>query len=235
MTFAPPPEDTDVLILAGDIASGINGIKWASDLLKYAKHVICVAGNHEFYGYEYPGLYNDLHSAAEDLGVIFLQDQTTTIDGWNFIGSTLWTDYQFGVESAYEGKRRIQRVLNDFRVIRGGVTPDMFEEANQISKAYIGTQLATFGRDKSIVITHHAPASVSVHPVFEGDDFNAGFINGWDDWIVAEGPHIWFHGHIHAHMDNTLGNTRIIANPRAYGDEHKKYGDPPFTFKSIEV
>jgi Icc-related predicted phosphoesterase len=223
-----------VLILAGDIASGLGGVYWAAGFLGRVKKVIMIAGNHEFYGYQFPSLYEGLKEKANELGVIFLQDDTVTIDGWNFIGSTLWTDYKFGQPNAEVGKIQIMNALNDFSVIRGA-HPDKFESANVKSRAYISDQLKNLGREKSIVVTHHAPVSASVHPIFEYDRYNAGFINGWDDWVSEEGPAVWVHGHIHAQMDNMVGKTRVVANPRAYGDEHKKYGDPPFTFKSIEV
>ena len=45
--FAVPVTDADLVILAGDIAQGIDGIVWAKQQFKIP--VIYVASNHEYY------------------------------------------------------------------------------------------------------------------------------------------------------------------------------------------
>ena len=39
-------------------------------------------------------------------------------------------------------------------------------------------------------------------------------------------PRLWIHGHIHDSHDYTIGNTRVIANPRGYIDELNPNFDP---------
>ena len=45
--FDPPRNDADAVILAGDIARPREAVAWAR---QFAKPVLYVAGNHEFYG-----------------------------------------------------------------------------------------------------------------------------------------------------------------------------------------
>ena len=49
--------ESDVIVLAGDIAVGVDGLKWAVDVAEqHVKPVVYVAGNHEFYRHEYHAL-----------------------------------------------------------------------------------------------------------------------------------------------------------------------------------
>ena len=61
--FAIPEVDADVLVLAGDIAPGGAGIEW---MRRHAdgRPIVYVAGNHEFYGQDLPGLIGRLRDAA---------------------------------------------------------------------------------------------------------------------------------------------------------------------------
>jgi len=63
----------DLIILAGDIDVGIQGIEWAieeSERLKMP--VIYVAGNHEFYNHEMNCLKNELVNLTKNTNVTFL-------------------------------------------------------------------------------------------------------------------------------------------------------------------
>jgi len=52
-----PEVETDIIVLAGDIDTGINGVEWAvKESERLAKNIVYVLGNHEFYGHEYSDL-----------------------------------------------------------------------------------------------------------------------------------------------------------------------------------
>lgn len=99
-------DGADVVILAGDIASGINGIGWARTAFP-DKEIVYVSGNHEFYGGTYERLIEDLRGEAEEKGVHFLERDRVEISGFTFLGATLWTDFnlaeqqEFSMEEAY--------------------------------------------------------------------------------------------------------------------------------------
>jgi hypothetical protein len=56
--------------------------------------IVQVAGNHEFYDGCYEASLNALRETAQRLQIHFLENDCVAIDGVEFIGCTLWTDYQ---------------------------------------------------------------------------------------------------------------------------------------------
>ena len=89
--FIPDESNCDVTIMAGDIATGTKAITWLMD--NYIKPVIYVAGNHELYGNTYPKLFNKIREECAGTNIFFLEDGHINIDGINFIGCTLWSDF----------------------------------------------------------------------------------------------------------------------------------------------
>ncbi len=116
-------------ILAGDIATGANGIGWARTAFP-DKEIVYVTGNHEFYGGTYELQIEELRREAEAKGVHFLERGRAEIGGITFLGATLWTDFNlteqqdFSMEEAYYG-------LRDFSVIQTA-WPRGSEEAYQV-------------------------------------------------------------------------------------------------------
>jgi predicted phosphohydrolase len=105
--------DADVVVLAGDIASGRTNVK---DVLKAFsdayKHVIYVAGNHEYYGSSLE-IFDDIGQLPDN--VHFLNPGSVRIDGVTFIGGSLWTNFRndpFAMLSA-------KSMISDFRSIQG--------------------------------------------------------------------------------------------------------------------
>ena len=65
-----------------------------------------------------------------------------------------------------------------------------------------------------VVITHHAPSARCIRPWFEGSRLNPGFASDLD-WVIARyQPALWVHGHMHDCVDESLGETRVMCNPR---------------------
>ena len=88
--FKPPETSADVVVLAGDIGVGVQGLYWAQRLFP-DKPVIYVLGNHEFYN-NHTGLVDALKAEARD-NIHVLNDDQVIIDRVRFLGSTLWTDF----------------------------------------------------------------------------------------------------------------------------------------------
>ena len=114
--------DADVIVLAGDIGVGLEGICWAASLLQETKaDIIYICGNHEFYGHEIHQLHAEIKAfvASNSEGRLhFLDDEQVVIDGVRFLGSTLWTDLKlFGEDLKDEGMLDGNQSLNDFRLI----------------------------------------------------------------------------------------------------------------------
>ena len=79
-----PENDADVVILAGDVARPKEAIAWAAG---FAKPVLYVPGNHEFYGGSIEGTLEALEALSEGTRVRVLDDEAVVIDGVRFLGS----------------------------------------------------------------------------------------------------------------------------------------------------
>ena len=160
----------DVLVLAGDILvaepmrktpydaeltegdsiseeshSRRMAVRYRSFLKKCSKefdHVIYVAGNHEFYNGKWNQGIDVLRTECERYtNVHFLDDETININGVNFIGGTLWTDYNGGCPIT---KVECQLSMNDYRKITDDsngsysrLNPNRVEQKNRQTAEYI--------------------------------------------------------------------------------------------------
>ena len=76
--FTPPHIGADVIVLAGDIGVGRQGLDWA--VRNFAdKPVVYVPGNHEYYGHDL-SLINELQSAAPR-NIHVLNDDASILSG----------------------------------------------------------------------------------------------------------------------------------------------------------
>lgn len=237
----PPPEsEYDVVVLAGDIDVGINGVEWANRA--FTKPVVMVLGNHEFYRYgTIPSVTAACKAFAAD-HVHVLDNDAVEIDGYLFVGGTLWTDFDLD-GTPTESAAYAQRCMNDYRLIevdqpghpRRSLHPLDTVKLHNESKAYLWEVLPAKSTGKSIVVTHHGPHPDSVHAKYAGNPLNPAFNSDLSDLIEWKRPALWIHGHIHDHMDYypqpVIGKpgTRIVANPRGYRHEFGTNGfDPNF-------
>jgi predicted phosphodiesterase len=231
-----PRNDADVVILAGDIARPREAIAWA---LGFAKPVLYVAGNHEFYGGSIAGAADTLKQLSAGTRIRVLDNDEIIIDGVRFLGTTLWTDFMlFG-----EGEKRaaaIQQALSlvrDFSRIRVGAAGEaLFTPADsaalfKLHTAWLESRLSEAHAGPTVVITHHAPSRNSIHPRFEDSLLNACFVSDAEHLIDAGRACLWIHGHTHDSFDYLLNGTRVVCNPRGYakaGINENPLFDPNF-------
>jgi predicted phosphodiesterase len=223
--FTPPPVDADVVVLAGDIGIGTDGLAWARETFPN-RRIAFVPGNHESYGHDIEPLDQEMRAQARQLGITYLNNDVAVFhdQGVRIIGSTFWTDFQlFG-----SSKRQIAAAqkaaglfLRDFGAIRHGIgylTPAQTVDFHMTAKKFIAAELAKPFSGKTVAITHHCPAWASVHPKYQDDILSAAFASRCED--LVEKAHLWIHGHTHASVDTRIGNApdrgRIICNPRGY-------------------
>src|SRR5512132_2850782 len=90
--FEPPPTDADVVILAGDIGTGLKGFRWAQTTFPNCP-VIYVLGNHEFYGQKLQKLLEQLKAMTKGTNIQVLENDLFTLGDVTFLGATLWTDF----------------------------------------------------------------------------------------------------------------------------------------------
>jgi len=209
----------DVLVLAGDIHTGINGIKWVLDkALKIP--VIYVLGNHEYYRHSYPKLLNEIRDSIRGTSLYILENKAICLDGITFQGCTLWTDFQLTGKPALASYECEQR-MNDYRLIRRDPTYSKLRPADtqlmhHQSVRWLEKSLSSSQTKSNVVITHHAPCIKSIPLEFQNDPISAGFASNLENLIRNAGPELWIHGHIHRACDYLIGGTRIVCNPAGY-------------------
>ncbi len=220
--------DADVVILAGDIHTGMAAVRWAAELLNQTKaHIIFVCGNHEFYHENITQLRIEMnlfcrHAHGDDLKhrLHYLENNSVYIDGVRFLGATLWTDFLlFGKDLHKECMLEGEQSLNDFRLIDIDdgwkfTAKDSVALFNESVK-WLEDELKHYKYDgKTVVITHHLPSADSVVARYKNDMLSACFASNIDHLMGYS--ELWVHGHTHDSLDYTLKGTRIICNPRGY-------------------
>ena len=83
--FTPPHVEVEAVILAGDVSTGRNGLKWALKTFP-DRPVIYVLGNHEFYGQKLQKLIKELQELADGTNIHLLENGSCSI-GDGFPGS----------------------------------------------------------------------------------------------------------------------------------------------------
>lgn len=216
--LARPDNDADVVILAGDIARPREAMAWATG---FAKPVLYVAGNHEFYGGSIAGTVEELKRLSAGTGVRVLDNDEVVIEGVRFLGTTLWTDFMlFGSgEKRAAAMQEAQRFMRDFSRIRVGEAPFTPEASAALfarQAAWLEGRLAQPHAGPTVVITHHAPSRGSIHPRFADSLLNACFVSDAERLIHGARASLWIHGHTHDSFDYLANGTRVLCNPRGY-------------------
>jgi Icc-related predicted phosphoesterase len=87
---------------------------------------------------------------------------------------------------------------------------------------------------KIVVVTHHAPSDLSVAECYKDQHLmNGAYRTNLEEVIMDSNIAHWYHGHTHHAFDYTLGNTRVVCNPRGY------HGHEPiaenYKFKYLDI
>lgn len=216
--FAPPRDDADLVVLAGDIANGAAGIEWAK--ATFRTPVLYLAGNHEYYDGEFESVQAAMRSAAGD-SVRLLDCSGTVIDGVRFLGCTLWTDYSLAAATERPSVIESARKHNpDYQKIRFGSRVMAPEDAIALCgrhRRWLAGELAKPYSGTTVVITHFAPHPRSIAPEYAGHRANPAFVVDLEE--VMGPPTLWIHGHTHTCFDYRVRGTRVVCNPRGYPGE----------------
>jgi Icc-related predicted phosphoesterase len=215
--FVPPATDADVVILAGDIGVGVEGPRWTEARFP-GKPVIYVPGNHEFYHHDI-ALIDELKADAPD-NVHVLNDDQAIINGVRFLGSILWTDFAlFGEADKFFAMQTARQGMTDFSIISNNgrrFTPEDAIRLHTASRDWLTAMLAEPFDGKTVVVTHHAPSSQSVHPRYARDLLTPAFASNLENLMDGARAALWIHGHMHESFDYEVHGTRVVCNPRGY-------------------
>ena len=225
LEFGPvkiPPTNADVVVLAGDIHLGREGRRWARK--QFADQpVIYVLGNHEFYRHSLPGLTELLRQETERSHICLLENSAVEINGFTFLGCTLWTDFQLsGIPAA--AMQTAEGFMSDYHIIRFNPEHRLLRARDTVrlhseSVAWLRAALAKCERSRTVVVTHHAPSSRSEASYHADSPLKSAFASNLDSLIKQSGVPLWIHGHTHYNVDYVIGSTRVLSNQRGYPDQ----------------
>jgi hypothetical protein len=240
--FLPPELPTDsetVLLLSGDVHVGARAIKsgWMKILSERFAYVMYVLGNHEHYTESVDRTADKIRAAlvvANITNVVVMDNKVFEIPGANVkvIGGTMWTDFNKGHPvSMWEASRN----MKDYKKIRNhlGSHPFNTQTAARLHsefKSFLIDELAKPFDGYVIVMTHHAPHQLSIHPMYANDyHSNGAYASDLSDIILDHSQiKYWFHGHMHNNSYYNIGDDcLVVCNPFGYhGHEVNDSFDP---------
>lgn len=189
---------TKYLALLGDIC-GPSQTPFLDKVCKKYDRVLYVPGNHEHYG----GSVDDKWYNELDIpNLHVLDNKTINIDGVKFVGSTLWANC-----------KDITQGVGDFRNIID-FSPERYRELFRENVNWLENEI----EEGCIVLTHHLPSQVLVHPKYEHSKYNTFFASNCDHLFELR-PRMWLHGHTHTNHDFQYRGVRFVCNPLGYEGE----------------
>jgi Calcineurin-like phosphoesterase len=220
--WKPTPSDGDkdtVLLLAGDVHVGEKGKPWIEEMCDRFQHVVYILGNHEYYNHVWQDILGFWKEYQGPDNFTFLENKTLHLDNVRILGTTMWTK----VDDPF-ARWRGQQGMSDYHVILVKGLDGKHRKLNVSDTDAVHVQAANFLKDElakpwngtTIVMTHHLPHPVCVHPRFKDSPLNEFFM--CDMTYILENFDIdyWVHGHTHDCVDTHVGKTRILCNPMGY-------------------
>ena len=202
-----PPDDFDVLVVAGDIYEG-NPAECVRRVARMAdgRPSVMVLGNHDVYFLPLQRAVDLAVRVGEKLGVTVLERSVATVEGLRFAGGTLWPDHFADAPArpdlteimAGRAPARFARSRAEpfdepvsFDTADGAVVPLTYGE---IEKAHRATLEVVAGAEPDVVVTHYPPPPGALARV--------------------PGASLWLYGHVHAFERRMEGGTEVVLNPR---------------------
>ena len=206
----------DVLVLAGDIVPFATMDKHKDFFTRLGdqfEHVYWLPGNHEYYGYDASKKCGRLQDKI-CANVTLVNNVAILHQDVKLIFSTLWSH----ISPAYEWE--IERVLNDFRVIRFGDFRFSAQRYNQLhteSLGFLKKEVIEAKESKMVVFTHHCPTFLNYPIQYKGDTLNEAFAVELFDLIEKSGISYWGYGHHHSNiLAFYIGSTQLVTNQLGY-------------------
>ncbi|QHS10582.1 metallophosphoesterase [Sinimarinibacterium sp. NLF-5-8] len=227
-----PARDAELVILAGDIARGVEGVHWAQQTFPRVP-VLMVLGNHEFYDHDFVTLADECKAAARGSNVCVLDRDAFELPGARVLGCTLWTDYLLkGAAQRAAAQAWALAWMRDFSSIRHGtrtLSPDDTVQAFQRDAAWLETQIAAADRPL-IVVTHHAPTIQTAQPRYRDSVSTAAF-HSHAEHLIRAPVALWIHGHTHYNARAQINGVPVLSNQLGYPREGGIGFDPTGAFQ----
>ena len=201
-------EPADVLVVAGDLGESYSYpfIKEELEQLPQFKHVICIRGNHDYWGIGY----------GKKLPK---ENDVKVIDNVAFICTPLWTPIPMSADEhpMYNDIMwYVHDCMNDFRYISGW-TLDVQNEQYHANLDFIKKSMedAKAAGQKTVIVTHSVPRKDLIDEKYQDSLLNWAFhvMDGSCDDIK---PDLWLCGHAHNYDNRELYGVRYVRNPIGY-------------------
>lgn len=195
------PSFSDILILAGDIGTFPSHYDEFLGLCSSRyKYIIVVPGNCEYHhkkGYEFA--LKELKKIASLYNNIFFLDRDyIDINGYRFLGCTLWTDIPNNQKKHFS-----KHILNLYKF-------------HDLDKSWLKESVEQSPLPV-VVITHHSPM-FDTFP--KKDDY---IIHSDQTCLINDKIVLWCHGSMHKYRKYQFNNTLIWCNPVGYSTEKTRY------------
>jgi predicted phosphodiesterase len=213
--FARP--NFDVLVVAGDLITRMEGgVKWLLSRVR-DRDVIYVAGNHEFWGTDLDRMVEKAKIAAAGTNIHILQNDSIIIGGATFLGATGWTDFNlFG--DPERAMRAAGEEMNDYKKIRLRnyelrLQPTHTLARHLETRTFLQRELNRPKAAPRVVVTHMGFHGEAIARGSEHDLISAAYTS----CDPIEGADLWIYGHRHESRDFRVGTTRVVSNAKGYG------------------
>ena len=224
----------DVLVLAGDIDTKLNGVRWAmAQAERLSMPVLYICGNHEYYGERYGRLLQKMRVESAGSGVHVLENDRIVLHGVTFLCCTLWTDFALsGAHRVGEVMTRLRESMNDFRKIRVPPRhrrwdPVDAQRAHLSSRRWLEAELRQPTDGPVVVVSHHAPSAHSIPEDRRDDDYASAYASDLSTLAGLDRVDLWLHGHVHAPADYHWCGVRVVCNPAGYWPNYLVEGFDP--------
>ena len=214
----------DIVVLAGDIHTQYRH-RFILDQIPANVKVLFVAGNHEYYGSTFEGVNDFFYELqAEYTNFYWLHNESIVIDGVNFFGGTMFTDWELYGDT-WTAKQFGKNGVADFHWIskigRDGLKrmwnpEDHLQEFLAFRDRLV--QWLEKPAEKRVVISHFVPHPEGSDEKYKGSALNPYFLCDMTKYM--ENVNLWLYGHTHSSKDMMVGNCRLVCNPRGYGEEN---------------
>lgn len=182
--------DADVLLLAGDIATGFVLREYFLSLLN--KPYVMVKGNHDYYN--------------EQIDSDFKRDGAV-------VAATGWTNFRGNDDIGLHA----EAYINDFKLINNGNDKIKYQEMMRLFKEQ--TDFISLNRDAPVVMTHFPLHIGALAMKYVYSSLNEYFINDLPIEFF-EGRKLVVSGHTHVHHDYTIDGVRFVNNAFGYPNEN---------------
>lgn len=215
------PTDKDTILgIAGDMDTKKETVKFLKKMSGRFKAVVAVLGNHDYWRRDFTSHASSIKEELKREGydnVHLLDCDSVVIEGYRFIGATLWTDFNKGDTLLMNQARTL---LNDYKFMRKNnyerrvLSADILGQHRKAAKFIFDF---AENEEQMIVLSHHAPSFKSV----DYNRYGMGPINNlyateFGNEIAYSNFLIWHHGHIHKSQWYQIYETWIVCNPRGY-------------------